>query len=127
MPRPPSRLRIRRGLAVTGAVFVAAAGVVGVGGPASAAGSPTVPDTTVVNVGPAARVGVVVPNLRALDRDGAIFDITNVGLVVGTIGKINNCVDPGTVQSQNPAAGRVVPLGSAVNFKLSTCVGGDPR
>ena len=111
MSRPPSRLKFRRSLAVTGVVLFAAAGLVGVSGPASAA----------------AGVGVEVPNLRLLDRASAISEITGAGLVVGTITEVNNCVDPGTVQSQNPKAGRVVVFGSAVSFKLSTCTGGNPQ
>jgi hypothetical protein len=46
------------------------------------------------------------------------------GLTVGAIGYINDCVDPGIVQSQNPNGGVAVPLGSAVGITISTCNSG---
>jgi beta-lactam-binding protein with PASTA domain len=57
-----------------------------------------------------------------LDRASAQTAITNAGLAVGSVSTLNNCVDPGTVQIQNPSPGVVVALNTPVNITVSTCV-----
>ncbi|HYU84101.1 MAG TPA: PASTA domain-containing protein, partial [Kribbellaceae bacterium] len=69
-----------------------------------------------------------VPNVLSFDLSSAANAITATGLAVGTVGSTDNCVDPGTVQVQNPSGGTAVAPGSAVNLTISTCNGGgDPK
>lgn len=67
---------------------------------------------------------VTVPNVLSFDEASAISAIQAKGLTVGTISTTNNCVDPGSVMTQNPSGGVAVPVGSAVNLTISTCTGG---
>ena len=67
---------------------------------------------------------VTVPDLFALSQTAARGRITGAGLVVGAVSSTNNCLDPGTVQSQSPSAGTLVAPGSPVSFTYSTCTGG---
>jgi beta-lactam-binding protein with PASTA domain len=64
-----------------------------------------------------------VPNVLSFDQTSAVNSIHAVGLNVH-IGSINNCLDPGTVQSENPSSGTSVAPGSTVNITISTCTGG---
>jgi hypothetical protein len=73
--------------------------------------APPPPTTTVPNV------------MGEIERD-AVREIHAAGLTVGAISHINNCVDPGTVQVQNPRGGTTVAQGSAVRITISTCTGG---
>jgi PASTA domain len=72
----------------------------------------------------------VVPDVRSYDQASAVQRIVDSGLSVGTISSTNTCVDPGTVQSQQPSAGITVALGTPVNIAVSTCTntggGGGP-
>jgi hypothetical protein len=70
------------------------------------------------------RGAVTVPNVLSLTKSQAVAAIHAAGLVVGTVSSLNNCVDPGTVQSQNPTGASVVAPGSAVNLTVSACTGG---
>jgi hypothetical protein len=63
-----------------------------------------------------------VPRVLNLDRTSAQTAITNAGLAVGSVSTVNNCVDPGSVQTQNPSPGVVVALDTPVNITISTCV-----
>jgi beta-lactam-binding protein with PASTA domain len=65
-----------------------------------------------------------VPNVRSFDQASAERAINSNGLVVGNVGHINNCIDPGTVQTQNPNGGIMVLPGTAVNISVSTCNSG---
>jgi len=69
----------------------------------------------------------VVPFVVGFDLSSAIQAINSANLAVGSVGFVNTCVDPGSVQQQNPAGGTVVLPGTAVNLQVSTCVGGDPK
>jgi hypothetical protein len=73
------------------------------------------------------RGAVTVPNVLSLDKSLAVAAIHAAGLVVGTVSHIDNCVDPGTVQTQHPAGTSVVAPGSAVNLTVSACSGGGPN
>lgn len=53
--------------------------------------------------------------------------IRNAGLTVSA-SSVNSCVDPGTVRSQDPAAGTQVALNSQVDIQISVCTnGGQPK
>jgi beta-lactam-binding protein with PASTA domain len=65
-----------------------------------------------------------VPNVLSFDQASAEQAIGNAGLTVGGVSHVNNCVDPGTVQTQNPSAGVQLSLGSSVNIQVSTCNSG---
>ena len=47
--------------------------------------------------------------------------LSKAGLSVGSVSYLNNCVDPGTVQIQDPLPFAQAPLGSPVNLQISTC------
>jgi hypothetical protein len=64
----------------------------------------------------------LVPNVLGLSQASATRAITNAGLTVGRISTLNNCVDPGSVQTQNPSGLVKVAPGTAVNITVSTCV-----
>jgi hypothetical protein len=64
-----------------------------------------------------------VPNVLTEDRTTAQNRITAAGLTVGSVSQVNNCLDPGTVQSQNPSGGAQVQPGTAVDITVSTCTG----
>jgi hypothetical protein len=74
----------------------------------------------------------IVPNVLSLNEGDADYDIGIAGLNV-TTSYTNNCVDPGTVQNQNPSGGVVVLPGTSVHITISTCTGsgggggGNPR
>jgi PASTA domain len=65
-----------------------------------------------------------VPNVLSYDQSSAMDAITAAGLTVGNVSHINNCVDPGTVQIQNPNGGVTVTPGTPVNIEVSTCTSG---
>jgi Putative Ig domain/PASTA domain len=65
-----------------------------------------------------------VPNVLSYDQYSAQQAIVSAGLVVGSIGSVNNCIDPGTVANQSPHGGTQVPPGTAVSLTISTCTGG---
>jgi len=65
-----------------------------------------------------------VPNVLSYDQASAEQTIENAGLTVDTPGHVNNCIDPGTVQTQHPSAGDHVPLGSTMHIDVSTCTSG---
>ena len=65
-----------------------------------------------------------VPNVLGDTGKNAAAKIHLAGLTVGDISQVNNCVDPGTVQVQNPKGGTTVAQGSTVQFTISTCTGG---
>jgi hypothetical protein len=71
---------------------------------------------------------VTVPDVRSLNGAAASRAITAAGLVVGQMSTVNNCVDPGLVQLQNPTGGAQVVPGTAVSITVSTCTspGGGP-
>jgi beta-lactam-binding protein with PASTA domain len=62
-----------------------------------------------------------VPPVLSDTLSKATTAIRNAGLSVGSVTYLNNCVDPGTVQSQDPSPGAQASLGSPVNIQLSTC------
>jgi hypothetical protein len=62
-----------------------------------------------------------VPNVLSYDQASAEQAIENAGLTLDTPGHVNNCIDPGTVQSQNPPAGDQVPPGTTMHIDISTC------
>lgn len=64
-----------------------------------------------------------VPNVLTVDQTTAQNRITAAGLTVGSVSQVNSCLDPGTVQSQNPSGGAQVQPGTAVNITVSTCTG----
>ena len=64
------------------------------------------------------------PNVLSYDQASAEQAIENAGLTVDTPGQVNNCIDPGTVQTQHPSAGNQVPLGSTMHIDVSTCTSG---
>jgi hypothetical protein len=69
-----------------------------------------------------------VPAVRGDRQSSAAQAISKAGLTAST-SYINTCVDPGTVQSQDPPAGAQVPLNSQVDIQISTCTnngGGGP-
>jgi serine/threonine-protein kinase len=47
--------------------------------------------------------------------------IRSAGLTVVTLPLINNCVDPGKVQSENPPGGAQVSPGSQVDIQITAC------
>jgi beta-lactam-binding protein with PASTA domain len=62
------------------------------------------------------------------DESAAESRIVGIGLTVGSISTVNNCIAPSTVQVQHPSAGTAVALRSTVDFTISTCTsygGGD--
>jgi PASTA domain len=65
-----------------------------------------------------------VPNILSLNASQANALINSAGLSVGTVSFVNNCIDPGSVMTQNPSAGVHAAAGSTVNYTLSTCSGG---
>jgi hypothetical protein len=73
-----------------------------------------------------------VPNLIGVTQGQAKNALNAVGLELGTVSHVNNCIDPGTVVAQNPSAGVTAALGSDVRITISTCTdggggGGDPK
>jgi hypothetical protein len=66
-----------------------------------------------------------VPTMLGWDESSAIHAITAAHLAVGQISSINNCVDPGLVQLQNPRGGSLVTPGTSVSITISTCSSGD--
>jgi hypothetical protein len=65
-----------------------------------------------------------VPNVLGYEAASAEDAIIAAGLTVGTPSYTNTCVDPGSVQGQNPSGGTLVSPGSTVNLTISTCSGG---
>jgi chitodextrinase/regulation of enolase protein 1 (concanavalin A-like superfamily) len=64
---------------------------------------------------------VITPNVVGLTQSAAQIQITNAGLVVGTISSASSSTVPsGSVISQVPAAGTSTTPGSAVNLVIST-------
>jgi hypothetical protein len=74
------------------------------------------PVNLVVSLGAA-----TVPNVLGMDQASAENYIGMAGLSVGNVSYTNNCVDPGSVQTQNPSGGARVAPGSTVNLSVSTC------
>jgi hypothetical protein len=73
-------------------------------------------------------VPAVVPDVRFFDQFSAEQMIIDAGLVVGYVGTLDDCVDPGYVTSQSPHGGTQVPPGTQVSITVSTCTGGgDPK
>lgn len=70
----------------------------------------------VVSLGPGT---VAVPNVVGLPEAGALADIGQAGLAIGTVTEQNDAVLAGNVISQDPAAGTIVDLGSAVDLVVS--------
>ena len=66
----------------------------------------------------------VVPNVMGWDMSSAMQAITAANLTVGTLSFVNTCVDPGSVQMQNPWGGTAVLPGTSVDLQISTCNGG---
>lgn len=66
---------------------------------------------------------VTVPNVLSESEASAEGAIQAAGLIVGSISEVNNCIDPGSVQTQNPGGGAQVQRGTAVNLTVSTCTG----
>jgi PASTA domain len=66
---------------------------------------------------------VVVPNVLSQDESSAKAAIINAGLAIGRISHENNCIDPGSVQVQDPNAGAIVHRNTSVNLSISTCTG----
>jgi hypothetical protein len=64
---------------------------------------------------------VLVPYLIGLSRSAATQAISNAGLTVGRVSSVNSCVDPGSVQTQNPSQGVSVAVGSTVSISVSSC------
>lgn len=62
---------------------------------------------------------VAVPNAVGLTQAAASTAITTAGLIVGTVTPVSNSAPAGTVIFQNPAAGTLVPSGSAVAITVS--------
>jgi hypothetical protein len=62
-----------------------------------------------------------VPSLLSVDQASATAAIENAGLTVGKISSNPDCASPGDVETQNPSAGAVVSVGTAVNITVSTC------
>jgi hypothetical protein len=65
-----------------------------------------------------------VPSVVGSDEPSAIRSINAAGLAVGQISSISSCLDPGSVQIQNPHAGSLVVPGSSVSLTLATCPSG---
>ena len=65
-----------------------------------------------------------VPHVIGDDSSSAMRAITNAGLTVGSVSHVNNCVDPGSVLTQDPSGGVIVSLGSTVDIQVSTCNSG---
>lgn len=82
-------------------------------GPVEPTGSPA---RITVSLGQA-----TVPYVLHEDMYWAEQDISNAGLAVGNVSYTNNCVDPNTVQVQDPSSGVHEPLGTPVNIEVSTC------
>jgi hypothetical protein len=68
-----------------------------------------------------------VPNLISSDESSAVRGIRAAGLVVGQVSSVNNCLDPGLVQVQNPRGGALVVPGSSVSITVATCSSGHPK
>jgi serine/threonine-protein kinase len=73
-----------------------------------------------------------VPNVISDTSATAQSRIRSAGLTVGRVSTVNNCLDPGYVQSQSPSGGAVVAPGTSVDITVSTCTtppggGGNPR
>jgi beta-lactam-binding protein with PASTA domain len=62
-----------------------------------------------------------VPNVLSYDESSARRAINAAGLTVGTVSQVNNCVDPGTVQTQSLSGGTVVLPGTVLSIAVSTC------
>jgi hypothetical protein len=63
-----------------------------------------------------------VPDVLSYDQASAEQAIQDAGLTYDTPGHVNNCIDPGTVQTQNPAAYAQVPIvGTTMHIDVSTC------
>jgi beta-lactam-binding protein with PASTA domain len=69
---------------------------------------------TVVNVTLAAPIEVTVPNFTQLTIDAAQATATSAGLVVSVGGTAPSASAPGTIVSQDPIAGTLVPPGATV-------------
>jgi len=84
----------------------------------------SVPQGSAVNLVVSSGVqGATVPNVVSQTQAAAQTAITGVGLTVGTVTTApSTTVAAGNIISQTPAAGTVIPLGSAVNFVVSTGV-----
>jgi beta-lactam-binding protein with PASTA domain len=65
-----------------------------------------------------------VPDVLGDTEEDAVAEIHAAGLTVSNISHINNCVDPGTVQVQNPKGGTAMAQGSTVHITISSCTGG---
>jgi beta-lactam-binding protein with PASTA domain len=66
-----------------------------------------------------------VPSVLGLDESSAVRAITAGGLAVGRISTINNCLDRGLVQLQNPGGGALVTPGTSVSITIATCNSGN--
>lgn len=74
----------------------------------------------VVSSGPQ---GVSVPNIVGQTQSAAQLAITGIGLTVGAVTTApSTSVPAGSIISQTPTAGNVVPLGSAISFVVSSGV-----
>jgi Proprotein convertase P-domain/PASTA domain len=67
--------------------------------------------------------GVSVPDVLGLSQSDATGALTAAGLTV-QVSFNDDCVSPGDVELQSPSGGAVVPPGSAVTIRMSTCSGG---
>jgi beta-lactam-binding protein with PASTA domain len=102
-------------------------------GTVTSANSATVPAGSVISQDPEARInvvpgspvdlvvsGVAAPNVTGLTQPAAQTALVNAGLTVGTVTTANSVtVSIGTVISQNPLAGTILPPGSAVALVVS--------
>ena len=66
---------------------------------------------------------LTVPNVVGWDAVAAENLIRSLGLAVAA-SSTNNCIDPNTVQTQEPAAGSIVAPGLTVHLSVSTCNSG---
>jgi subtilase family serine protease len=67
---------------------------------------------------------VAVPNVLGWDQASATNEVNASGLTVGGVSTVDNCVDTGSVQNQNPSGGFMVEIGASVHFTVSTCSSG---
>ena len=67
---------------------------------------------------------VTVPDVLGSTLSNAVASIRAAFLVVGKVSSYSNCLDPGTVQAQNPAGGTTAGPRSAVNITVNACNGG---
>lgn len=69
----------------------------------------------------------VVPNVLGLTQSSAAATFGGSGLSIGAVSTVNNCVNPGTVSSQNPPAGTSVSPTTLMNLTVTTCTVPDVR